>query len=302
MPGNAAARSYRSPVMRHRVVSRSGALVARAVAVCAVALAVVAVLLPVLGDSGYLRDLLGTPEVSLAVSFAVVGFILAGRAHAYPMAWLVIAIGASSAAYAAGTSYAAYVLDGDVGASLPDGWSLALVAAWVSNWAWFPASVLVATVYPQVLPYGRPLSVRWRIPLAVAAVCLVLGVLDHTTEPGPLGPFRGVDNPLAWPALHDVAGPAWRAVQVVVIGLIVVAALSLLVRFRRSEGVERWQVGWFAYAVAVAVVLAFAASPAFTHPAVMLVPAGLVVAAPRPPGRRRSTAPARQAPKRRASR
>ena len=67
--------------------------------------------------------------------------------------------------------------------------------------------------------------------------------------------------------------------------------LSLVVGYLRSEGVDRWQVGWFAYAVAVAVLLAFAASPALTHPAVMLIPAGLVVAAPRPrraaAGRRR---------------
>jgi hypothetical protein len=69
----------------------------------------------------------------------------------------------------------------------------------------------------------------------------------------------------------------------------------------RSEGVDRWQVGWFGYAVGIAVLLAFAASPALTHPAVMLVPAGLVVAAPRPPGRRRTTPPARHVPKRRAT-
>jgi two-component system, NarL family, sensor kinase len=302
MPRSAGERSYGSQVIRHRVVSRTGSLVARAVAVCSVLLALVAVLLPVLGGHDYLGDLLGTPEVALALSFSVVGFILVGRVHAYPMGWLVTAIGAMSAVYAAGTSYAAHVLGGDTGAALPDGSSLAMAAAWVSNWAWFPASVLVATVYPQVLPYGRPLSPLWRVPLVVAAVCLAVGALDHATEPGPLGPFRGVDNPLAWTSLHEVAGPVWRAVQVVVVGLIVVAALSLVVRFVRSAGVGRWQVGWFGYAVGVAVLLAFAASPALTHPAVALVPAGLVVAAPRPPGRRRSTPPARHVPRRRATR
>jgi len=302
MPGNAAAHSYGSHVMRHRVVSRAGSLVARAVAVCAVLLALMAVLLPSLGDHDYLRDLLGTPEVSLALSFSVVGFILVGRAHAYPMGWLVIGIGAISAVYACATSYAAFVLGGDTGASLPAGSSLAMAGAWVSNWAWFPASVLVATVYPQVLPYGRPLSPLWRIPLVVAVACLAVGVLDRATEPGPLGPFRGVDNPLAWLALHDAGVPVWRGVQVVVVGLIIVAGLSLVVRFVRSEGVDRWQVGWFGYAVGIAVLLAFAASPALTHPAVMLVPAGLVVAAPRPPGRRRTTPSSRHAPKRRASR
>ena len=204
-------RSYRSPVTRHRVVSRTGALVARGAAVCAVLLAVVAVLLPVLGGHDYLRDLLNTPELSLALAFSVVGFILLGRAHAFRMGLLVTAIGAVAAVYAAGTSYAAFVLDGDTGATLPAGSTLALTAAWLSNWAWFPASVLVATVYPQVLPYGRPLSPIWRIPLVAAAVCLVLGVLDHATEPGPAGPFRGIDNPLAWPSLHDAAEPLWRA-------------------------------------------------------------------------------------------
>ena len=302
MPPSGRAPSYGSPVTRHRVVSRAGALAARVVATCSVLLAVVAVALPVVGEHDYLSDLLNTPEVSLAVSFSIVGFILAGRAHAYLMGWLVTAIGAAAAVYACATSYAAFVLDGDTGADLPAGADLALTAAWLSNWAWFPASVLLATVYPQVLPYGRPLSRRWRIPLVAAGLFLALGVLDRATEPGPVGPFHGVDNPLAWDALHGADDPVWKAVSAGVIVLIGIAVLSLVVRYLRSEGVDRWQVGWFAYAVGVAVLLAFAASPALTHPAVMLVPAGLVVAAPRPPGRRRTTPPARHVPKRRAGR
>jgi hypothetical protein len=269
--------------------------VARAVAACAIALAVFAVVLPVASGYPYLDDLLGTPEVSVAVAFSVVGIVLVGRVRAYAMGWLVIAIGGVSAAYAAATSWTAYTLGGDSGSALPDGADLALVTAWVSSWAWFPVTVLVGAVYPQVLPYGRPLGPRWRIPLVAAGVCLVVGVLSHTTEPGPLGTFTAVENPIAIEPLHDVAEPVWRLLSLVLVGLVLVSLVSLVVRFRRADGVERWQVGWFGYAVAVAGLLALAGDPSFTHPAVMLVPAGLVVTDPRPIGRRRAGAGRRRA-------
>ena len=153
--------------------------------------------------------------------------------------------------------------------------------------------MLLATVYPQVLPYGRPLSPRWRMPLWVAAGCLVLGVLDHATEPGPLGTFTALDNPIGWAGLHDVTEPLWRALSVVLGGLVLLSLVSLVLRFRRAQGQERWQVGWFAYAVVVAGLLALATSPVLSTPAVMLVPAGLLVTAPRPIGRRRGPATTR---------
>jgi len=292
MPGSAAVRFYRWHVTRHREVSRTGARVARVVAACAVALAVVAVVLPLAGGYHYLDDLLKTPQVAVALSFGVVGAVLVGRADAYPMGWLLIAVSSVAGVYGIATSYAAHELAGDSGATLPPGADLALAAAWLSSWAWFPTSVLLATVYPQVLPHGRPLSPRWRVPLWVAAGCLALGMLDHATEPGPLGTFTALDNPIGWSGLHDVAEPLWRALSVVLGGLVLVSLVSLVLRFRRAQGVERWQVGWFAYAVVVAGLLALATSPFLSTPAVMLVPAGLVVTAPRPIGRRTAKGPA----------
>ena len=295
MPGARRPPFYRGAVTRHRDTGRVGTRVARVVAACAIALAVFAVVLPVASGYPYLDDLLSTPEASVALAFSGVGVVLVGRARAYAMGWLVVAIGAVAAAYTASTSWTAYTLGGDSGSALPDGADLAVVTAWVSSWAWFPVTVLVGAVYPQVLPYGRPLGPRWRVPLVAAALCLAVGVLDHTTEPGTLGTFTAVQNPLGSESLHDVAAPVWRLLSMVLVGLVVVSLASLVVRFRRAEGVERWQVGWFGYAVAVAGLLALAGSPSFTHPAVMLVPAGLVVTDPRPIGRRRAGAGRRRA-------
>jgi uncharacterized membrane protein YhaH (DUF805 family) len=64
-------------------------------------------------------------------------------------------------------------------------------------------------------------------------------------------PYRSVVNPLGVPALADLLRVV-AVVALVVTGLaILVAAWSLVVRFRRARGVERQQLGWVALAAAL---------------------------------------------------
>jgi hypothetical protein len=68
-------------------------------------------------------------------------------------------------------------------------------------------------------------------------------------------PYRSVTNPLAAPALVDLLMVV-AAATVMVTGLgILVAAWSLLVRFRRAQGVERQQLRWVALAAVLTAVV-----------------------------------------------
>ena len=117
----------------------------------------------------------------------------------------------------------------------------------------------------MLTPTGHPVSPRWRWLLTVCAVLAVVAVVAAALSPWPYPPYPNdtyfAQNPLALEALDDVGalGDAF-AFPLVVIGFV-----SLVVRFRRAEGVERDQLKLIAFAgVAVVAVMASAALLALT--------------------------------------
>ncbi len=255
-------------------------MTARLLAVLAVLLAAVAVALPLVSGLGYLDELMGTPEVAVAASFSVAGALLVGNPRARRMGWLLLAIGSTAALYTSSLSWTGYELEGDATAALPAGADLALLTAWVTAWAWFPSWLLVSTVLPQVVPEGRPLPGGWwRVPLWAAGAALALGVVTFAVTPGPLGYFTQIDNPFSVPWLADLLEPVGTVLDLGMVGLITVSLASVVVRVVRADGVERRQVGWFGYAVAVVVVVILVLPSPWTNVVVLLIPAGLAVAA-----------------------
>ena len=101
-----------------------------------------------------------------------------------------------------------------------------------------------------MFPTGRLLSARWRpvawLTAAITATILALTALAPTLD---LGQSTKLRNPigLAW-----IPNPEQSALGPVLLGLLLVctgaAVVSLVLRFRRSQGVERQQLKWFTYA------------------------------------------------------
>jgi hypothetical protein len=114
----------------------------------------------------------------------------------------------------------------------------------------------LALIYlPLLFPDGRLLSRRW-LSVAVLGGIGTLGfVLPGAlvdTIPVNEVPGRGIANPVGIEGLGKIEElPIVGAVE----GLFLLAALgavaSVVVRFRRSRGVERQQMKWFAYAIVV---------------------------------------------------
>lgn len=176
------------------------------------------------------------------LAYSVVGAVIVLRRPANRVGWLFLASGLGFQLWMCTWRYAAYGLVARPGA-LP----AAPAAAWVFEWVVTIGFGLAFTFLPQVFPDGSLPSPRWRPAAWFTATALVMWTLSWATAPGPLGSFPQVDNPvgIALVGRLDLPGVAWGLFVLAVL----VSAASMVVRFRRSTGVERRQIRWFAYAV-----------------------------------------------------
>jgi hypothetical protein len=114
---------------------------------------------------------------------------------------------------------------------------------------------ILAIFLPLYFPTGRLLSPRWRPVLWLGIAYLGAAVASNALLPGPgvwLAGVRPARNPVVYlPAakpLLDVIGVAGLCLLPGIGG----AVAALVVRFRRSRGIERQQLKWFTYAAALA--------------------------------------------------
>lgn len=124
------------------------------------------------------------------------------------------------------------------------------------------AIAVVLIVVPLHFPDGRLLSPRWRWVQWLTGFAITAGAMTTLFGPGNDGPY-GVGllaNPLAAPALRPLLDVLGTVGEVAIVAALVGAALSVIVRYRRSGGVERQQLKWLLAVASVAVVAFTAAS------------------------------------------
>jgi hypothetical protein len=109
-------------------------------------------------------------------------------------------------------------------------------------------------------PTGRLPSPRWRWWARVAAAGPVLELLSAAIDPQPLYPeYPEVGNPLAVSTLRPLQVAVGIAGGAIILVSLVVAAVSLVLRYRRARGTERLQLRWLAFAAGLAAGLLVAA-------------------------------------------
>jgi hypothetical protein len=220
--------------------------------ICAVIALMSVLALLLLGSSG-------EPHLAAALSGAVyrlqpVAIVLIGatvtlKRPGHPIGLLLLGVAAVLASEGFTRSYALYGLGND-SPPLPG----AIWAAWLQEWMWLPSfSFLFAILL--LFPDGRLVSPRWTAVAWVAVVYAPLIAPLAAFHPGPLIDFPMVDNPLGWAPMGPVVERVFPMPMLLVMqGLLLSAGASVVVRFRRSQGVERQQLKWFAYAICVIVV------------------------------------------------
>jgi hypothetical protein len=171
--------------------------------------------------------------------------VVAARRPRHPVGWLLLAMGILSVLMFAGTT---------IHHVATDQWWRSF-GAWLDAGLWHPSFPVLGLLF-LLFPTGLPPSPRWRWLLWGLTGAWVLGVATSPFTTGGLllefypdadpviaGPWSG---PLA--AIHDTT-------QALVFALLFASVASMVVRARRSRGLERQQLKWFAAsAVAIAVV------------------------------------------------
>jgi hypothetical protein len=182
-----------------------------------------------------------------AVSFSVVGALIASHRPENPIGWIFLAEGFCYGLLIAADEYAIYALLTNPGA-LP----LGAEASWLGQWIWAPGLGLILVFLPLLFPDGHPPSHRWRPVGWLGGLSIGLTVVSSTIL---LWPERG-------PALVTGNESPSHVVNVLVVFVAfplmllagVGAVISLFVRFRRTRGHERQQIKWFVSAAALTLV------------------------------------------------
>jgi len=183
------------------------------------------------------------------MGMGVVGALILSRAPDNRIGWLLLWVAVTVGAAFTTSEASIYVAEHGTRA-------LAAWLAWPGTALWVIALFPLLILLPLWFPDGRVPSERWR-PLqwagfAVAGLgFIVLGFGVSRLDIGTEGSGK-LANPLHVPVLEP---PAWLEVGLwpLLLGLFTLAVVSMIIRFRRSRGVERQQLKWFAFALVVLV-------------------------------------------------
>jgi hypothetical protein len=215
-----------------------------------------------------------------AIVLSVLGALIVRHQSRNTIGWTFLAAGAGLGIVAALDQYVFLAH-----ASPGGGGGFPTAALWVYEWAPIPVVWLPVFAILLLFPHGQPLSRRWAVVWWVAGGAIIGQALLGMIAPGPLmgGVIpSGPDNPLGVPALEPVVSTVGSLFWVLVSACLAAAAASMVVRYRRSVGIERQQLKWLAYSASlviagIALQMTLGVVLGLTHPVLDLVVPGLVV-------------------------
>ncbi len=193
----------------------------------------------------------------IAILLGLLGALVATKEPRNSVGWLMIAYSwlASVVQIPAAYGYASLALHHGA-------WPLGSIAAWIGGWIWVPSMGFLAVIavrFPdgRSARFGRPVdwmlivgTILFAFPIALSPPAVVLE----------FAPIPGADVTATLPFFQDPVGvhaPDRLFSQVQGAGLTlillanVLAAASLIARFRSARGDEQLQIKWFAYAGAL---------------------------------------------------
>jgi signal transduction histidine kinase len=182
-------------------------------------------------------------------AFPIIGYVLAVRRPDNAIGWVMLGMGLIMGLPFAG--YGSYAIHGG-----PGGRDLGLVLEAIDQPMWIPIVVIPTTFLLLLFPDGHLPSPRWRWFARILGVGLMIIFLAILLDPAPIegGTLPKAPNPLGLESLRSLLSFALVVLFVIPIGA-VGSLVSLVLRYRRSTGIERLQLRWLVTAAGFVAVL-----------------------------------------------
>ncbi len=175
---------------------------------------------------------------AVGVAFLGVGLLIVERSGATSVGWTSWLIGALVAGFAAADVYVR------ITPPLPSQQDVAWLISIIDG----PFFLLIALLFLRI-PDGHLPSPRWRILVAVMVILATATVIRSATTAGPLPYYPWITNPFG---IAGVEGSVIASLPYgLLVGCVVIAALSLFVRWRKADAIERAQLKWIVAAAAL---------------------------------------------------
>ena len=195
------------------------------------------------------------PLLGAFTLFAVVGALIVSRRPRQRVGWIMLGAALAMMASWLATGYALLT----VGASPTAPPAIGLVAGGAAEPLAILAMLLALVLLLLLYPDGQLPSAQWRPVAWAVAAAVALIVAGYALQDPLAGRLHLADHPsvtvyvVANPLSPDWLAPAVTDLVEGVVGigvgtLILAAVASVVVRFRRSHGVERQQIRWLAVA------------------------------------------------------
>jgi hypothetical protein len=187
---------------------------------------------------------------AIQIFTAVVGAVVASRLPENAVGWVLLAIGTALGITNTSSAYGTLGTTTSKGPLPADN-----IAAWVGSWTFVPVIFGGVMLLIYVFPNGHFLSAAWRRTAQVSAVIVACATFVDALRPGKLDDASGIQNPVAatgW--LRDVVTTAQPITDPLALPVFGLAAAALIVRFRRSRGIERQQLKWISTALVLVAV------------------------------------------------
>ncbi|MBA2345038.1 MAG: hypothetical protein H0V83_08145 [Rubrobacter sp.] len=183
----------------------------------------------------------------LALGFVALGLLVISRRPGNPVGWIITGSSLIAVLSDVVESFGVYALFADPG-RLPGGETM----AWISAWIYIPVLFAAPAMLFLLFPDGNLMGRRWWLVFWLV-VLTTFSTMAGTALSPVLNdvPFKGVVNPLGIDPPRALYGMLSNFGWPGMAGSFILAAVAMILRLRRSRGVERQQLKWIAAAAAV---------------------------------------------------